>query len=301
MRLPLPHDRCLRPGTRVSRGFGLPLLLTVSSLMGPLEGCANTGSIADPDPESKHITLACQNNLTEDTSLLDWELTVRPTQIESGEPFAADLDGVAVFDEAFLDAAQNLPDLIPGGVREVNLVDLNATVEVRLGATGPDVSLEVDPIPYKCSIGRTECDPANDVPGGGNTECQPENDLNPCGRFIGLPTSDDCDPGGVCAELGKEGQCSDNGFCITGDLLLELDGGLGGYTADSEGEVLFGWWENGSIEERPKFTDMTGPIGLRLGAGPFPVALECVMRDTTPDIDLICFKIDAPDTPCDPP
>jgi len=273
-------------------------------------GCAQTGvcpagevfvdggCIPEPcNPCSKIIPVQCRNNLNEASSQLDWELTVsHETPIKSGEPFVARLDGIAVFDQLFLDGAQ-APDLIPGGVEKVNLVDLNATVHVRSGATGDDdVILKPEPIPYACDTGGNECDPDNDLPSGGNTDCQPEGILNPCGRFVRLPISTDCDLGGECAELEKTQQCSDNGFCITGDLRLELDGDFGEYTADSEENVLFGWADESTgatVEEMPSVQDPTGPIGIRLGIGPFPVALECVMRFTA-NSALISFPIQTP-------
>jgi hypothetical protein len=300
MRIPLPDDRCPRLGTGVSRCIGLPLPVMMFLLMGPLAGCANPGSIEEADPESKVFTLACVTSTQgtdEAALLLDWELTVRPTLIEGGMPFAANLDGVARFDEAFLDLGQTV---IEGGVKEVNAVTVNATVQVRSGATGADVILGLDPTlyPYRCDVGRTECDPNKDLPGvpgvRPNTDCQPEENLNPCGRFIGLPISDDCDPGGICAERGKQKQCSLNRFCITGDLRVPLDGGLGEYTAASEGVVLFGWSEDGNIEAKPMYTDPVGPISLRLTFGPIRWAQECVMRATTPDEDLISFTIETP-------
>jgi hypothetical protein len=298
MGLPLPDDRCLRLGTDISRSFGLPLLLTMSLMMGPLAGCANPG----PTSPSDIIPVICANSVVEDTALLDWELTVRTLPIESGELFTATLDGVAVFNETFLDAAQ---DVVEGGVKEVNLVDLNATVHVRSGATGADVILTIEPIPYKCDEDRTECDPANDdvtgVPGRrSNTDCQPEETTNPCGRFVLVPSSTDCASGGVCADLRKTGpssQCERNGFCLTGDLRIELERASGDYTADSQGEVLFGWADESTgatIEEMPIFADPTGPIGLRVGIGPLLVALECTMGVDTPDSALISFPIETP-------
>jgi hypothetical protein len=297
MRVPSPDDRCLRLGTRVSRGFGLPLPVMMSLLMGPVAGCANPDPPAELPPGSTVMTLACTNNLTPDTSLFDWELAVGPTLIEGGKPFAATLNGVAGFGEAFLDAGELV---IEGGVREVNAVTLNATVQARLGATGAEEILGLDPIlyPYRCDEGRQECNPDNDDvttgdPGGRiNSGCDPKNVLNPCGRFIGLPTSDDCDPGGICAERGKQEQCSANRFCITGDVRIQLEGGLGEYTADSEGVVLFGWSADGNIEEKPVYADPTGPLGLRFTFGPIQFALECVLR-ATPE-DLISFTIETP-------
>jgi len=285
----------------------LLLPLIVFSIVAFGAGCAETGACPAGEVRmdgdcvslsSKIIPVGCRNSFPGGTSLLDWELTVSPTRIESGEPFAATLDGVAVFNEFFVDAAQTV---YPGGFQEVNLFDLNATVHVRSGATGDDVSLTLpESIPYECVLSRTECDPSNDLPGvlgdRGNTDCEPEADSNPCGRSVLVPTSTDCAPGGVCADLGKTGPgspCSDNGFCVTGDLRIELGKASSDYTADSEGEVLFGWADERSgatIDEMPVFEDPTGPIGIRFGIGTFLVAFECTMR--AEDSALISFPIE---------
>jgi hypothetical protein len=284
----------------------------MSLMMGPLAGCADLGSnggaggmagVGGAGPSSKIITVECRNSVTDATSPLAWELTVTVSavSIESGELFPATLDGVVVFNESFLDLVQ---DMVPGGVQKANLVDLKATVHVRSGATGDDVTLTSELSTYECLFSSTECDPANDLPGVpgdvGNTDCEPEADTNPCGRSVLLPTSTDCDSGGVCSELrktGPESQCSDNGFCITGDLRLQLERDLGEYRADSQGNVLFGWADESTgatIEVMPKFEDPTGPIGLRVGVGPVLVALECVMGASTPDSALISFPIHDP-------
>jgi hypothetical protein len=161
-------------------------------------GCAEFTPPDDPDGSSKIIPVACSARVVlpdgatlEAASRLSWELEVSPTRIQSGEPFTATLDGVVVVDETVLDLAQTA---VPGGVTEVNLVDLNATVHVRSGAAGDDVTLTTEPIPYRCDEGRAACDPASDdlsgVPGRrSNTDCQPEETTNPCGRFVPMPTS----------------------------------------------------------------------------------------------------------------
>jgi len=301
----------------------------MSLMMGPLVGCASLGSPnggeggaggAGPS-QTKIVTVACANSRTDVASLLDWELTVSPTPIMGGESFGADVHGFVVFNESFLDEAQ---PLVPGGVREANLVDLNATVHVRSGTTGDDdVVLKPEPIPYKCDEDRAVvCNPGNDLPGTpgrrGNTDCKPEGDFNPCGRFVLMPTSTDCAPGGVCDDRGKAGpesQCELNAFCVTGDLEIELEKDFGVYTADSQGNVLFGWAEGEStgatLQEGGNnpgtwnfspvvYEDPTGPIGVRVGIGPELVALECTMgvgsgispfTRRTPDAALISFPI----------
>jgi hypothetical protein len=278
-----------------------PPLWMMPLLTGLLAGCADLGP-GDMGPDgaggaglaSKAIPVACGNNfLPATTSILEWELTVTPGPIEGGKPFTVILDGVAVFDENFFDNAQAL---IGGGVREVNLVDINATVHVRSGADGSDVTLKNEPIRHECFVGRTICDPAHDLSGmdglRGNTDCQPEGDLNPCGRFVLLPTSTDCGPGGVCDGLGKvASQCALNGFCITGGLRLPLEEERADYTADDQGDVLFGWDDESSgaivqvggpnhgtwILPAATLESPTGRVGLRAGIGDLLVALECTM------------------------
>jgi len=262
---------------------------------------------------------------------------VSPEPIEAGKPFAATLGGFAAFQESFLDEGQIF---FSNGVEEIDLVELNATVHVRSGATGPDVTLTVDPdfYEYQCKRGRTACDPANNVvdpdnpfdgPGShANTDCEPVNYLNPCGRFIRLPTSNDCEPGGVCADRGKTGpdsQCADNRFCITGDLRIPLKEATGQYTAASEGQVLFAWADESTgatvkkdepnkgtwILPEPVFNEPAGPVGIRATVGGVAVAFECAMAvecsdpvlgvdcaaelltSRTPDEALISFPIQA--------
>jgi hypothetical protein len=279
------------------RSFGPCLLLAMFLPMGPLAGCANTagGAGGTGGVGSAPIPLTCWSNFVDGVlAPLAWELTVTPTRIKSGEPFAANLDGVAVFNEAFLDAAQ---DLFPDGVLEVTLFDLRATVRVLEGATGDDEILRADSRLYEhqCAVGRAECDPENDllgVPGRrGNADCLPLANNNPCGQTLLLPVSSGigCEPGGVCER--KMGQCVKNGFCITGDLRVELEGGLGEYTGPV-GDVVFGWADSPPIEEQPNYDDMPGPLSFRLHVGDIPVALECVMGAVPPELPT--FPIQTP-------
>jgi hypothetical protein len=283
-----------RPGRERVGAFASAML----AAMGLAAGCSE---VIAPEGGELVTSVGCANNITGDTSILDWELDVTPGTIESGEPFRASLDGVAVFEEDFLDAAQ-----APlGGVREANLIELNATVHVRSGATGEDVALTVDDsfVDYECFVGRNSCDPANDlegVPGARpNTDCQPQEETNPCGRFVQFPISTECGPGGACEELNKTGdgsQCDLNDFCITGDLRIQLGEDTGRYTAASEGEVIFGWAEGESTgatiqEEGPNegtwiipqpdsnFEDPAGPLTLRVlvKGNRIPVELHCTM------------------------
>jgi hypothetical protein len=253
------------------------------------------------DENSKFIPIVCRNSVNEETSVLSWELTVEPSTIESGEVFSATLDGVVLFHEEFLDDVQTEP-LIE--VSEVNLIELKATVQVRSGATGEPRILTNEDEPYECFLSpRASCDPANDdissgPPGGrSNSDCQPESPQNPCGRFIRLPTSSECGPGGLCAALGKTSQCFTHEFCVTGDLPIELKRAIGEYTAQTEGRVLFGWADEtlgASIDQMPVAADEAGPLSLRLGIGSLLVAFECAMPRETPDGALVSFPIETP-------
>jgi hypothetical protein len=300
--------------------------------LGLVLGCAELPQAA----ESPVLTVGCRVNVTgEDTAVVNWELTVDPEPIEADESFTATLGGYVVVQEAVLDAGQ---EFYPGGIEEIDLVELNATVHVRSGATGPDVTLTVDPdvVEYQCERLRTACDPANDVfddppkPPGlrANTDCEPVGPTNPCGRFLRLPLSTDCAPGGVCADRGKTGpgsQCAMNGFCLTGDFRIALREETAQYTAASDGPVLFGWADESTeamikedepnkgtwILPEPVYSEPAGPIGMRLTVGGIPTAFECTMgvncsdpvlgvdcSDTslssrTPDEALVSFPIDA--------
>jgi hypothetical protein len=279
------------------------------------------------EPNDKVMSVACADNLTPQIGVLNWKLRVTPTQpIRSGESFIATLGGTATFSEAYLDAGQAA---IPGGLQEVNLVDLKATVHVRSGAVGADVTLRAEEIPYECNVSRTPCDPANDLPGvpgaRGNRDCQPEGTLNPCGRFVRAPTSSDCNADGPCAALGKTGpgsQCELNGFCITGEAELPLEERVGSYVAEDEGEVLFGWADESTgariresgpnagtwILPEAVYEEPIGLLGVRATVVGIPIATECTMgvdsrgplgvdsldllSSPTPDSALISFPIE---------
>ncbi|HSN70547.1 MAG TPA: hypothetical protein VLT59_03520 [Steroidobacteraceae bacterium] len=276
----------------------------------------------DPAPEMRALTLGCTNNLTSQVSIIPFDLTVDPPAIVSTVGITAALDGIATFTEGFLDAAQAA---IPGGVTKVNLVDLQATVHLRAGGTGPDVPLTNEAIAYTCAEDGAPCDPANDqasVPGSQpNTHCVPTGSFNPCGRFVAVPTSTDCTAGGVCDGLGKLGsQCNVNGFCVTGDLPLPLEATTGSYSVNASGQMRFGWDDasTGATLDvdgtwalpAAVFTAPTGPNGLRVNAEGLSVALECTMAvssndpvhgvgvagkaSPTPDELLVSFPIQVP-------
>jgi hypothetical protein len=244
---------------------------------------------------------------------------------------------VAVFPEDFLDVGHENP-VLERGIQKGDLVELNATVQVRSGATGGDmVTLIPDPeYEYTCFIDGSPCDPANDLPSvpglRGNTDCEGESRLNPCGRFMFVPSSTDCAPEGDCDRLGKMHQCDLHGSCITGDLEIRLRQESAQYTAAAEGDVLFGWAEEGTGAELDQtggrndgtwilptlydeddplggeaYEKPAGPIGIRATFAGFPVALECTMgvscvigvectqglAKPTPDSELISFPIEA--------
>jgi len=293
--------------------FGLLLgcsdLPCTEGTCGPLDP-----EIVDPDAKTKAVRLACSNDTVfGGVSLLYWDLTVNPGPIVSGEAFGAQFEALARFDEYFLSFAQ---EGVPGGVTRVNLLDLQATVHVRRGATDPeDVTLTFAPIQGTCRYdgnGKSEfeggpfptCSQANDNPDGSNDDCTgldgvPQPD-NPCGQFVDIPISADCAPGGVCDSLGKPfpilpsalSQCETNGFCVTAPAVVALTGQRDGYVAASSGHVLFGWddtmpWlgldqtsgpNDGTwIVPPPVFAEPVGPNGMRWIVGDLPIALECTM------------------------
>ena len=281
------------PRERSELGLSAASVLALLMMLEPAAGCANFNSSDDGD--APLTSVACSDCLSF-SSILVWLLFVVPNTIQGGEPFRASLDGVAVFDESFLDEAQLR---ILGGVQRVNLVKLKATVHVRSGATGPPIVLTPDEniYDYECALSPTACDPDNDLEGDPgarpNTDCEPQSTANPCGRFILLPFATDCNPGGICEGLKKnESQCKVNGFCITGDLPVELGAETARYTADSDGNVLFGWAEGevtgATVQDSgpnegtwilPEaiYEEPTGPVSLRVTVGGFPVAFECTM------------------------
>lgn len=274
---------------------------------------------------TKAITLGCTNNVTADVSILPVELTVTPDPVIGGSTVAVNYDGAWEFPEVYLDGAQ---PLAPGGVTIVDVVDLQATVHVRSGATGADVTLIPEPIPYACTLDTgVSCDPANDqpsIPGlRPNTDCVPTGTFNPCGRFVSVPTSIDCGPGGLCETLGldKFSQCAANGFCVTGPLSIPLEDVDTSINTDVSGAVLFGWDDQSTgATVNPDgtwslpfslYTDPLGPNGLKVVQAGLAVSLECTMgvasdgplgtlppvpdqASPTPDSALIDFAILSP-------
>ncbi len=314
------NDRCsplsdLPQGTVCNQGGG-----------NRCDGDGNCILVGDgPFPETKDLTLGCTSNLTSDVGLVPFQLTVAPSVIVQGDPFTADLSGVGLIREELLDSVQWV---IVGGATRVDLIDATATVHVRAGATGDDVPLTVVPIPYRCAVDGAVCDPTNDassVPGKrANSDCAPLGPTNPCGRFVEIPTSDDCGPGGICAQLDggtatKVNQCATNAFCVTGPLPIPLQSALGDYVAGPATEVLFGWDDastgatlagNGTWDLPPAvFGDPIASNGIRAGIDALSVALECTMgvdsdglygvgvpgqSSPTPNLLLVSFPIQLP-------
>jgi hypothetical protein len=270
---------------------------------------------------TKLVSLACTNNVI-DVVMVDVELTVSPDPLIGGTTVPVHYSGVFEFSELFLDAAQGG---IPGGVTAANLIDAQATVHVRSGATATDVTLSGPVLPGTCLIPPATCDPANDgpsVPGArSNTDCVPTGTFNPCQHIVALPMSTDCAPGGTCESLGKIVQCQVNGFCITGDLPIPLTGVASSMIVDPSGVVSFGWDDQSTgATLNPDgtwnlplsaFTDPLGPNGVKINIGGLALALQCTMAvpsdgplgpvppvpdqsSPTPDYQLLQFPIQVP-------
>jgi hypothetical protein len=100
--------------------------------------CVSGTCQALPPSRTAAVNVVCSNNVTADTSDLAYELSVTPLgPVLDGVPVDFAVDGVAVFPESFINATLAT---IPG-LTELTLESLNATVAVRSGAVGPDVTL----------------------------------------------------------------------------------------------------------------------------------------------------------------
>jgi hypothetical protein len=206
------------------------------------ECIANTcvASVTPCGSQSRIVSVGCTNSVTTAQSPFPYTLIVDvPEPIIGGTNFEAILDGVGVFPEFFLDAAQGV---VPGGVSQAILEDFLATVQVRSGASGPDVGLGVD-------ITALDPGPTQFCTYPSSTVCTADSDciVAPCKDPVllaNIPTSTDCV--GVCEPLGKKlSQCDLNGFCVTGPLIVDLQDETGAYTADTTGPVLWGWADQG--------------------------------------------------------
>ena len=256
--------------------------------------------------------MGCTNNVTSNISILPFELTADPTAIVASSAFTADLTGVAVFSETFLDAGLSA---VPG-LKQATLVSAAATVQVRSGATGAGVVLNAEPIPLTCSGGMNA--------GGSCTtaaDCPPGAPYVSCAQIVLIPIIDGT--GDACAACNainatKAAQCTANGYCVApGDLPLQLETVTGAsYTADASGSVLFGFDDqntgatlngNGTYALPPAiFGNPVTPNGVRVIAAVLQVALQCTMAvdsggpdgvgvpdaaSPTPDSALISFDI----------
>ncbi|MEM7135837.1 MAG: hypothetical protein AAF500_04615 [Myxococcota bacterium] len=251
--------------------------------------------------QSQVVTVACTNSVTTTQTVFANDLTVRATDIFGGpspEPFAAEFSGTVIYPEFFLNAGQGA---VPGGVTQGELVEVVSTVQVRSGATGPDVPLVPDGSAITpgsvltCTIPQgVQCTNDFDCAGGFGM-------CNVSQLLIDFPTSTDCAPGGVCDGLGKTGpgsQCGNNGFCITGDLAIPLAPQIAIYTPDASGDVLFGWADQGvpglvtcpaaapdcqqpfmpdGCYDLPEavFANPTAPVGVRMNQMGLFVPLQC--------------------------
>jgi hypothetical protein len=284
------------------------LVLLVGSLtLALLAACAGLEEPnVDPDPpaQTKRITMGFivdygGPETGSQSAGFGWELTVDPEEISGGKEFVAKLGGKVIFDQRSLSEAQRLY----GGHKYIMLAVLHATVRVRSGATGEPVVLSPESLSYVCADStETMCDPRNDldgVPGiRGNTDCEPQSEDNFCGQLVELPTSEDCDPGGVCDELGHTGdksQCEVNGFCVSGPIEIALEKKVQLYEAEPSGSVLFGFddsaatgfwrlevggcndgtWFSGNLA----FEDPPRSNSLRVIANGTPSAIEYVMGE----------------------
>jgi len=287
---------------QVCDGAGMCVECNVDADCGPTETCNNNmcqSAAVECGSQSEIVFVACTNSVTTAQSPFPFTLSVNNVPaIIGGQGFAADFDGIGVFPEFFLDAAQGV---VPGGVSVAELVDIVSTVQIRSGASGADVPLgpdlaSLDPGPTRlCNFPPDQTCTANgDCLGG---VC--EDPIN----LADLPTSTECGAGGLCDSLGKTGagsQCDLNGFCVTGDLIIEFEAASGSFTADASGEVLFGWADQNvpglvlcpaaapactqpfmpdGCYDLPSavFGNPTEPIGIRVNASGLFVPIQCAM------------------------
>ena len=299
-----PAGECFEPTACTGNAcvLGNPLPFGTSCSAGACDGAGSCLSNPQPpcsvqlaappfDTCTRTLSLGCTQNVTGDVAMVDLELTVTADPLTGGTTVPVHYAGVFRFPEVFLDGAQ---PTVPGGILEGDLIDAQGTVHVRSGATAADSTLS-SPVPAgpgTCVLPLgTTCDPANDLPSipglRSNTDCVPTGTFNPCQHVVAFPTSFDCSPGGTCELLGKTTQCQTNGFCITGDLLIPLDGVDSTVDVDASGLVSFGWDDQSTgatlnpdgTYDLPlfAFTDPLGPNGIKLNASGLAVALQCTM------------------------
>lgn len=276
----------------------------------------------DPCPASitKPILLGCVSDPVlsvggrgEPYNFFTYELTVEPGPIISGEPFGAFFEGRALIGAPTLSSGLvTVARTFGVTFRRVELIDFQATVQIRQGAQGDDVVLKTSPIPHTCTYddnGMTEpeaippfpaCSPENDREDGSNDDCIgldgiPHPD-NPCLPYVELSTSDDCSVGGACdlvGQAGPGGPCELAGFCVTEAAEVRLERGDGAYIADPSGSVLFGWADEGfptievgrnrgaydPSELSRRSNEEVGPNGFRVNIAAIPLPFECVMGE----------------------
>jgi hypothetical protein len=262
----LPDSTC----ERVSLPSGAVCDLSAS---GAGDGICESGKCIDgnatPCSASQALNVGCATLFNESQPTFASPLTVQiDAPIVGGKTFSATFDGLAVVSEFVLDTLHDLSCL---GVPRLSVNELFWTIQVRSGATGSDVFLQVDVselVPgftEVCLFDGSPCQRATDCAGGFCGALGPEilvdlpvvsgvpnspggcDTTGDCFGFTGPPTSPsdcDCSP---CAALDAAGssqkldQCIKAGFCQNGDLLLPLEAQTETFTADSSGEVLFGW------------------------------------------------------------
>jgi hypothetical protein len=174
-----------------------------------------------------------------------------------------------------------LQRLAPGGVSEINISELNASVAVRSGATGPNVSLHVDESEMVPGSMRLCAFPTDRV-------CASDGDCDfgaclPPTMFVEIPQSDDCAAGGFCDSAGKSDQCDSNGFCVASELKLPFKRQLGFFEAADSGEVLIGWNEDVPTPPYAIYGEAAGANGARWIAGKAHFAFECYMGRANDD------------------
>jgi hypothetical protein len=241
------------------------------------------GQVVDVLPSTKMIPVACTNNFnlgsTDAVLQHSYELTVDPQgEVSSAAQFAVMFGGHAVIPEMWLDLLQGLA---PGGVSEITISEIDASVAVRSGATGPNVSLHVDESEIVPGSMRFCTFPTDRV-------CASDGDCDfgvclPPTMFVEIPQSDDCVPGGFCDSAGKSDQCDSNGFCVASELKLPFEQELGVFQAADSGHVLIGWNEDVPTPPYAIYREAAGPNGVRWGVGKAHFAFECYMGRADPD------------------